>query len=192
MRLSPFCSRLSCTALVMCVALLSGWIGPARVSAQAGGKVELKQLDWDGLQKLIASKKGKIIVLDAWSTSCVPCKKEFPNLVALHQRLGKQVACISVSCDYTGAKSKPPKFYEERVLKFLETQKATFDNVLATVPSDEMFEKLEIPAIPAVFVYGRDGKLVKLFDNSNAKTEAEEFTYADVNKLVDKLLADSK
>ena len=102
------------------------------------------------------------------------------------------MACISVSCDYTGAKSKPPKFYEERVLKFLETQKATFDNVLATVPSDEMFEKLEIPAIPAVFVYGRDGKLVKLFDNSNAKTEAEEFTYADVNKLVDKLLADSK
>jgi hypothetical protein len=47
---------------------------------------------------------------------------------------------------------------------------------------------MELASIPAVFVYGRDGKLVKRFDNEQAKSEDENFTYADVNKLVEELL----
>ena len=156
------------------------------------GAVELQILDWEGVQKLLASKKGKIVVLDAWSTSCVPCVREFPNLVGLHKRLGKDVACVSLSCDYAGIKSKPPEFYREKVLKFLTKQNARFDNVLSALPSDETYEKLGIASIPAVFVYGRDGKLVKRFDNETIKSDDEEFTYADITKVVEAELAKSK
>jgi thiol-disulfide isomerase/thioredoxin len=159
------------------------------ISAADGTKAEVKVqiLDWPATQKLIAAKKGKIVVLDAWSTSCIPCIKEFPNLVALQKSHKDDVVCVSLNLDYIGLKAKPPEFYQERVLKFLAKQEAAFDNVLCSEEAEQMFEKLEIPSIPAVFVYGRDGKLVKTFDNSDAKTEADGFTYKDVTALVDEL-----
>jgi len=152
-------------------------------------KVALEIASWEETQKLVAAHKGKIVVLDAWSTSCQPCMKEFPNLVKLHQKYrDKGVACMSLSCDYQGIKNKPPEFYRERVLKFLEKQGAGFQNLLASEPAEELYEKLELASIPAVFVYGRDGKLVKRFDNEQAKSEEDNFTYEDVNKLVEELL----
>jgi hypothetical protein len=114
--------------------------------------------------------------------------KEFPNLVKLHQKYGgKDVICMSLSCDYAGIKSKPPEFYRERVENFLLKQGAEFENLLSSVPSEDLFEKMGLSSIPAVYVYGRDGKLVKRFDNEEAKTEEDNFTYADVTKLVEQL-----
>jgi len=150
--------------------------------------VPIQILDWEATQKLVASHKGKIVVVDAWSTSCLPCIKEFPNLVALHKSHHKDVACISLNLDYIGLKAKPPEFYRERVLKFLTKHNATFDNVLCSEESEAMFEKLGIPSIPAVLVYDRTGKLVKTFDNAEAENEDEGFTYEDVTKFVDELL----
>src|SRR5580693_3092788 len=92
---------------------------PAKEPA-ADPEVTLEILDWEQTQKLVAAHKGKIVVLDAWSTSCEPCKKEFPNLVKLHKEYGNEVACMSLSCDYVGIKNKPPEFYRERALKFLK------------------------------------------------------------------------
>ncbi|HEY2253682.1 MAG TPA: TlpA disulfide reductase family protein, partial [Planctomycetaceae bacterium] len=127
--------------------------------------------------------------LDAWSTSCPPCMKEFPNLVKLHHKYGgKEVVCMSLSCDYAGIKNKPPEYYRERVLKFLDKEQAVFQNLLSSVPAEELFDKMGISSIPAVYVYGPDGKLAKRFDNEQAKTEEDNFTYADINKLVDELV----
>lgn len=163
--------------------------GEDKPSPSATGKVTLQILDWKQTQALVASHKGKVVVLDAWSTSCDPCVREFPNLVKLHRDYGKDVACISMSCDYAGIKKKPPQFYHAPVLKFLEQQKATFDNVLSNVPSDELFEEMKLASIPAVYVYGRDGKLLKRFDNEQIKSDADEFTYKDVLKLVQETLS---
>jgi len=157
-------------------------------AGKSGGEVTLQQLNWEQTLDLVAKHKGKIVVLDAWSTSCQPCVEEFPNLVKIHQQHGDQVACISMSCDYAGIKSKPPEFYHDRVLKFLKEQKATFPNVLSNVPADELFEKMDLASIPAVYVFGRDGKLVKRFDNDSIQSEDEAFTYKDVTKLVNELL----
>jgi thiol-disulfide isomerase/thioredoxin len=166
--------------------------GKTPAKAQKGeAEVTLQILNWEESMAIVKQHKGKIVVMDVWSTSCEPCMKEFPNLVKLHQEHGKDVACVSVSTDFAGSKNKPPKYYQERVLKFLTQQEATFDNVLCNVPSDELFEKIELASIPAVYVYGRDGKLVKRFDSESAGkvgTDDEAFTYADVNKLVDSLL----
>lgn len=163
---------------------------PAKESA-----VSLKIMNWEETQAIVKKHKGKIVVLDLWSTSCDPCMKEFPNLVKMHKTLGKEVVCLSVSTDYTGSKNKPPEFYRERVLKFLQEQNATFENILLNVPSDELFEKIELASIPAVYVYGRDGKQVKRFDSESAenlKADEEAFTYADVNKVVGELLKKKK
>jgi thiol-disulfide isomerase/thioredoxin len=158
-------------ALVVLLAL-------SALAADSDPAVVLKTLDYDGLKKLIASHKGKVVVMDCWSTSCAPCIKEFPKLVALHKQYGpKKLACISLSFDYDGSDKieevRPP------VLAFLERQKATFDNVLSSTPSDELSKKLEIPAIPAVFVYDHNGKVAKRFEGNKA--------YDEVPALVEKL-----
>jgi|SRR6185369_3421791 len=174
----------------VCFALIAATTMSIADDASAKGKIALQVLDWDQTQKLVASHKGKIVVVDVWSTACEPCVKEFPNLVKLHKKHGaKDVACVSLSCDYVGIKSKPPEFYRERVMKFLTEQGAAFDNVLCSLPSDELFQKMDLASNPAVYVFGRDGKLVKRFDNDSIKNDSEAFTYEHVTKLVEELVA---
>ncbi len=147
----------------------------------------MKILDYDGIQRLIASHRGKVVVMDAWSTSCLPCLKEFPHLVELQERIGREkLACISLSFDFEGIGK--PEEQSPKVLKFLRSKKAAFDNVLSSDESDELYKKFKLAAIPAVFVYDRTGKLRKRFDNEDAKTEAEAFTYEQVETLVNELL----
>ena len=142
-----------------------------------------------GAVAVIQAAPGKVVVVDAWSTSCVPCMREFPHLVELHKKYSKEVVCVSFSCDFVGIKGKPPEFYEERVLKFLKSKEATLVNFLATEAADEAYEKMGIESIPAVFVYGTDGKLAQKFDSEyKGGGEGEEpFTYKDVTALVEKL-----
>lgn len=153
-------------------------------SSAAKPEVTLQTLDYDGVQKLIASHRGKVVVVDCWSTSCEPCVREFPNLVKLHELHGaERVACISLSFDYEGIGEVDD--VRDLVLGFLKKQNATFDNVLSSDESDVLYQKLELSAVPAVYVYGPNGELAKRFDNE----AGGEFTYADVGPLVAKLLA---
>ncbi|HBH52663.1 MAG TPA: hypothetical protein DDY91_12320 [Planctomycetaceae bacterium] len=182
-------SRIGLLAGGLLLAGLAGLLGMESSQADDKAKVTLEISDWDSVVDKIAAHKGKIVVLDAWSTSCPPCMKEFPNLVKMNARYGgKQVVCMSLSCDYAGIKNKPPEFYRERVMKFLEKEQATFENLMASDEAEIVFDKLKIASIPAVLVYGRDGKLAKCFNNDNATTDEEGFTYADVSKFVEDLL----
>jgi thiol-disulfide isomerase/thioredoxin len=182
-------SRIGLLAGGLLLAGLAGLLGMESSQADDKAKVTLEISDWDSVVDKIAAHKGKIVVLDAWSTSCPPCMKEFPNLVKMNARYGgKQVVCMSLSCDYAGIKNKPPEFYRERVMKFLEKEQATFENLMASDEAEIVFDKLKIASIPAVLVYGRDGKLAKCFNNDNATTDEEGFTYADVSRFVEDLL----
>ncbi|MDC0273176.1 MAG: TlpA disulfide reductase family protein [Planctomycetaceae bacterium] len=140
--------------------------------------VKLTQATWDEIMAAAKSHAGKIVVLDIWSTSCPPCLREFPNLVDLSEKYPNQVVCLSCSTDYVGISSKPPEYYEERVQKFLTQQKAMFDNYLCNEPADEVFVKIDLGSIPAVYVFGTNGELVERFDN-DAQKYGDEFTYAD-------------
>lgn len=172
---------------------LSQKVAPGNPAADRKAEVTLDLLNYDAIQKRIASHKGKIVVVDVWTTACPPCVREFPGLVKLNQKYSRDdVICISLSLDYLGIKKSPPESYREPVLAFLRKQQATFENVLATESVDEMLDKLELGAPPAVYVYDRAGKLVKRFDNEHATSEKDEFTYEHVGQLVAKLVADKK
>jgi thiol-disulfide isomerase/thioredoxin len=157
--------------------------------AEAAPAVELTTLDYDGILRLVESKRGKVVVMDAWSTSCAPCIQEFPKLVALHERYGPRgVACISLSFDYDGESVVRMEVIRERVLDFLCKQRAAFDNVISSEESDDLYRKFHLASIPAVFVYDRQGKLRERFDNVHAHSKAEMFNYEQVEKLVQDLL----
>ncbi len=143
---------------------------------RAEDKVEIKVVKFDGLEKAISAAKGKVVVIDFWATFCAPCKKEFPNLVQLHQKYGpKKIVCISVTVDDAEDKDK--------ALRFLNQQKATFQNFLLDEPAEEYQKRYKFGAVPCVKVYDAEGKLVQNFTG-----DVKEFSYADVREVLKPLL----
>ncbi len=165
-------------------ALLKGG-KPAKAETQPFGctieyaKVGLKAVAFADVEAAVKALQGKVVVIDFWATWCLPCKKEFPGLVELHRKYAADgVACMSVSIDDAED--------QEAALKFLKSKGATFANFLVAEENSQWKKKWAIGGVPVVFVYGRDGKLAKRFDNSNPDSQ---FTYNDVTKFVEGLLA---
>ena len=134
----------------------------------------------------VARHRGKVVVLDCWSTSCPPCIREFPGLVALAERF-PGVASLSLSFDYEGIGT--PEEALPRVREFLEEVGATrIDNMLGREESDSLYAKLDLASVPAVYVWGPDGALVRRFDDDDsARRLGRPFTYADVEATVREL-----
>ena len=48
-------------------------------------------------QVTLSSLRGTPVVLNFWATWCVPCRKEMPDLEAVHHALGSKVAFIGIN-----------------------------------------------------------------------------------------------
>ena len=162
---------------------------PAGAASPPPAAVTVALVDHAELLERLAAHRGKVVVLDCWSTSCPPCVKEFPGLVALARDYGEQVACLSLSFDYEGFGT--PEEVLPPVQEFLAQVGATaIENLLGREDSDTLYAKLELTSVPAVYVFGRDGELLRRFDDDFAATElGRPFTYADVRQQVDQALA---
>jgi len=178
--------------LLSCGLTVSAVAGDEKPATQpsTAAAVELQPGTWKDITALVAKHQGKIVVVDVWSTSCAPCMQEFPGLVRLQKSNPEQVVCISFNVDYVGIKNKPADFYRPRVEAFLKKQQAQFVNILCTDESDKFFAEQELSSIPAVYVFGKDGKLAKRFDESLLQEGREEaFTYeADIVPYVKQLI----
>lgn len=165
-------------------------LGTAGVVASAAqpDAVPVKLVDLAGLDAEIAAHRGKVVIVDCWSTSCPPCVKEFPKLLALQERHGQRVACISLSLDYEGIDA--PEDVLPPVRKFLDAVGAGgIVNLLCTEEADVAYRKLDLVSVPAVYVWRSDGTLARRFDEDDAtKRLGRPFTYADVAAEVEALL----
>ncbi len=139
--------------------------------------LRLAVTSWDETQKRLAAHSGKVVVLDLWSTWCVPCVREFPNLVKLQRDHADDVVCLGVNLDYSGAAGETPESFRPAVSEFLTKHGATFENVICSDAADEVFRRQKLGSIPAVLVYGPDGQLSKRFDNDDSLYGDEGFTY---------------
>lgn len=174
-------------AVVAGVLAQASWLArPVRAAESPG----LTIAGWSDVQELIATQKGRVVVVNIWTTTCGTCVAEFPKFVSLREKFpANRVACLAVACDYDGIKEKPPEFYRKKVLDFLAAQKAgRIDNILLNVPFVDFLEQMELKTTPAVLVYGPDGKLARRFDNDDAAKVSEEFTTEQVVEYVEELL----
>jgi thiol-disulfide isomerase/thioredoxin len=166
--------------------------GPADKAAnlESSAAVKLDIGSWDDAQKYVEAQQGKVVVLDLWSSSCEPCVKELPGLVKLHQEHAGDVVCLTVNLDYIGIADEPPETHRATATKILSEKGATFQNYLCNTADTDVYAKLEVAAVPVVYVYGRDGKLAKRFDNEKDEYGKEGFTYQDhIAPLVKELIA---
>jgi len=165
----------------------------ASLATGCGGRdpeptVSLRLVDHAGLVAEIAAHRGKVVVLDCWSTSCPPCVREFPGLIALQERFGDRVACISLSFDYEGIGS--PEEVVPRVEGFLrEVGAGRITNLVAREDADALAKKMDLVSVPAIFIWKPDGSLAQRFDDDfAAKQLGRAFTYEDVTTVVEAAL----
>ena len=169
-------------ALIASIALCS-LVGLASANPASKDAVTLERLNWNAFTAKLAKAKAenfKYTVVDAWASNCGPCKENFPHLVEMHKKYaGKGLQVISLSLD---------DIADAQALadakKFLTDKKSIFTNIVLEEDFGIGFEKLGISAIPAVFIYGPDGKEVKRFtwDDPN-----NQFEYKDVDQELAKL-----
>ncbi|MFM8414496.1 MAG: TlpA family protein disulfide reductase [Planctomycetota bacterium] len=162
--------------------------GAAPAAAGKPAPVEVRLVDHAGLMQEIERHRGKVVVLDCWSTSCPPCVKEFPGLVRLALAHGDRVRCLSLCFDYDGIGEA--KDFLPPVQAFLEKVGAgPVVNMLSSEEADSLSKKLELTSVPAIFVWKPDGSLAVRYDDDMAARElGRPFTYADVEETVAKLV----
>jgi thiol-disulfide isomerase/thioredoxin len=182
-----FCLSAVLFALTAAAPAVAGKPAPSRKNAKPAVKLEVRS--WKGLEKLVATHKGKVVVVDIWTTTCATCTDEFPNFAALRKQFpSDKIAIISVNCDYDGIKDKPPEFYRADVMKFLRKQNATFENIMLNIALIDFLELIDLSSSPAILVYRPDGKLAKRFDNDDAEKIEDEYTIEDVKQQISRLL----
>jgi len=170
-------------SLVAAGLVLAGFPGGSAADDRAStGTTKLESLKWSQFkERLASSKPAKFTLVDVWATTCGPCKENFPHLVEMHRKYaGKGLAVISLTLDDpTDAKAVA------EAEKFLREKKAVFTNVLLDENYGDGFDKLDINTIPAVFLFGPDGKEMKRFTMDDPN---HQFTYEQVEKEVIALL----
>ncbi len=158
------------------VASLVGISGEIPAAPREATKVELKTVTYKDWEKVLASHKGKVVVVDVWATWCTACMKKYPDFLDLNKRYADRgVVCLSLTVD--------EKENHAPALKFLTAKNSTLPNYRYE-DKEEWQDQFKLKGLPVTYVFGRDGKLVKKFD-----VNEEEFTFKDVEQVVQKALA---
>jgi thiol-disulfide isomerase/thioredoxin len=121
---------------------------------------KLAPLNEAAFAKMVASHKGKIVLVDFWATWCVPCRAEMPQLVKLSERLkARGFDLVTVSGDEPSKEALALKVLTENAVggPFYVKKAADDDKFYASVDDKWSGE------MPAMFIYDRTGKKVRSF-----------------------------
>ena len=139
----------------------------------------LTPLNEAGLDRVIHSEKGKVVVVSVWATWCVPCREEMPLLINLTTRLSsKGVALVLISAN------DPDE--EQAARRFLDSLHVKRKSYIKKTTEDQKFidsiDRKWSGALPATFVYDRSGKRVQSFFGELSMGQVEE-TVLDLTRV---------
>ncbi|HLH40920.1 MAG TPA: TlpA disulfide reductase family protein [Bryobacteraceae bacterium] len=138
---------------------------------------KLTPLDQSGFAKMIAAHHGKVVLVDFWATWCKPCRAQTPMLATLAEKLRTRgFELVTVSTDELSKEAAALKVLaEDRVSGTAYIKKAADD--------DKFYDSIDKDwggAVPAMFLYDRNGRKVKSFIG--------ETPLKDIQAAIEKLL----
>ncbi|MEX2171035.1 MAG: TlpA disulfide reductase family protein [Pirellulales bacterium] len=139
----------------------------------------LEIADRAALDDMLAAHRGNVVLVDYWSTSCVPCVEKLPAVLALQKELrDRGLRVITLSMDDPDAAAEIQAFLRERgaagrhlISKFGSSPKS--------------LEEFEIDLIPHYRLYNRAGELVETFEPG---PDAPPLEFSDIQAAVERLL----
>ena len=184
MRTRHWCGSLALAGLIL---LLQG---TARTQDKGAGAVTIRVVNYDGLADEILKNRGKVVVVDFWTELCLPCRKALPHLVELynaHKAEGMTAITVALDPAWRPADEPPDPNLKGKLLKFLQSKKATFTNLILDDSKKVVDEKLRIRVVPSLYVFSRTGKWTQFTDDTLQKDPKTD-RYYEVEALVKKLL----
>jgi len=101
------------------------------------------ETQWD-----LESHKGKVVIVDFWASWCVPCRRSFPWLNAMHQKYadeGLVIIGVNLDADRSEAMMFLEKFPPEFSIYHDETK--------------DLAREFGVVAMPSSYLIGRDGDI---------------------------------
>jgi len=127
----------------------------------------------DGKHWDLAEYRGKVVVLEFWSTWCPGCVSSIPHIKSLHAKFGHRSDFLLAGVALFKDPMVIRKFCDERDMPWeqLIEPKREWDNHAALA--------LEVKHVPFTCVIGKDG-VIRVYD----------FYSGDVGRLIERLLAE--
>ncbi len=132
---------------------------------QTDKSIEIKSITESELNDLIENREGKFLLINIWATWCIPCREEFPDLVKLSNNYKNVLDVVAISVDFA-------EDIESKAKPFLIENKVEFPVYLSGFKNDEQlinyFSKNWNGAIPATFIYDKEGRQVKFLEGKHS------------------------
>jgi thiol-disulfide isomerase/thioredoxin len=150
---------LAAPVLVAVAPVLSKTAKPAASSAPLPAPASA-----EAIKKQIAARKGRVVLVNFWATWCTACVEELPTIAKLEKQNSKKLAVMLVSGDEMKDRAKAGQLLK---------QKGHNGASWIIAGNQEAFLKKFDPksdgfALPVTYLYGRDGKLIKVFPAEEA------------------------
>jgi len=106
--------------------------------------------------------RGNVVLLDFWASWCVPCRRSFPWMNAMHHKYADRgLVIIAVNLDRNSADAE----------RFLDQYPATFRIVYD--PDANLAKEFGIEVMPSSFIIGKDGQSTARHTGFKVKRQEE-------------------
>lgn len=134
--------------LVLCYSLVAG-----AADYPDAGKLFAATFDGlDGKPVVLADYQGKPLVLNFWATWCAPCRKEIPDLIAVHKQFaGRGVALVGIAVEEA-----------DKLADFVKEQGIDYPIAVGRDKGIWLLQTLgnKAAVLPYTVVIDRDGKII--------------------------------
>ncbi len=135
--------------------------GARSSSPAAAPEVSVREIDLDGLKKLIGrdgASPARPLLVNFWATYCEPCRDEFPDLVAIdrdYKSRGLEFVTVSLD-DAAEIKTSVPEFLRQ----MSAAMPAYLLNVADPEPAIKWVDQSWGGGLPATYLYDASGRVV--------------------------------
>lgn len=140
-----------------------------------GSTLDLRGETLTGETLDLADLRGRVVLIECWSTHCAPCVEAMPALKNAYARFHKQ------GFEIIGLPTDP---YPGKLIAFAKQHQIAWSQIFDRTGNLERMQAWGIQAIPSSILIGRDGRVIALDVHAHASEPDR-----DLNRWLKKLLS---